>query len=109
MRIAQVAPPFETVPPSRYGGTERVIATLTDELIKRGHEVTLFAAGDSKTSARLVPTVERALWHHRPRPKDFNPYWAMTLGEVWRHIEEFDVVHSHLDFIGFPMARASVR
>ncbi len=109
MRIAQVAPPFETVPPLRYGGTERVIATLTDELVRRGHEVTLFAAGGSTTSARLVPTVERALWHQQPRPRDFNPYWAVTLGQVWRHMEEFDVVHSHLDFFGYPMARASVR
>lgn len=109
MRIAQVAPPFETVPPSRYGGTERVVATLTEELVRRGHEVTLFAAGDSVTSARLVPTVESALWHQKPRPSDFNPYWAMTLGQVWQHIEEFDVVHSHLDYFGFPMASAGIR
>jgi glycosyltransferase involved in cell wall biosynthesis len=109
MRIAQVAPPFETVPPSRYGGTERVVATLTDELVRRGHDVTLFAAGDSHTTARLVPTVERALWHQKPRPRDFNPYWAMTLGEVWRRIEDFDIIHSHLDYFGFPMARAAIR
>jgi glycosyltransferase involved in cell wall biosynthesis len=109
MRIAQVAPPFESVPPSRYGGTERVVATLTEELMRRGHDVTLFAAGDSKTSARLVPTVRQALWHQKPRPSDFNPYWAITLGEVWRYIEEFDIVHSHLDYFGYPMARAGVR
>ncbi len=109
MRIAQVAPPFETVPPMRYGGTERVVATLTEELVRRGHEVTLFAAGGSRTSARLVPTVERALWYQQPRPKDFNPYWAITLGEVWRRITEFDVVHSHLDYFGYPMARSGVR
>ncbi|HLZ31660.1 MAG TPA: glycosyltransferase family 4 protein [Chloroflexota bacterium] len=109
MRIAQVAPPFETVPPSRYGGTERVVATLTEELVRRGHDVTLFAAGDSVTSARLVPTVESALWHQKPRPADFNPYWAMTLGEVWRRIDEFDIVHSHLDYFGYPMASAGIR
>jgi glycosyltransferase involved in cell wall biosynthesis len=109
LRIAQVAPPFETVPPSRYGGTERVVATLTEELVRRGHDVTLFAAGDSQTSARLVPTVERALWHQKPRPRDFNPYWMMTLGEVWRRMDDFDIIHSHLDFFGFPMARAAVR
>jgi hypothetical protein len=63
LRIAQVAPLVETVPPARYGGTEQVIATLTDELVQRGHDVTLFASGDSRTSARLVPVVERALWH----------------------------------------------
>ncbi len=85
------------------------MSTLTEELMRRGHEVTLFAAGDSTTSARLVPTVERSLWHQRPRPRDFNPYWAMTLGEVWRHIEEFDIVHSHLDYFGYPMAAAGVR
>jgi glycosyltransferase involved in cell wall biosynthesis len=109
MRIAQVAPPFETVPPLRYGGTERVVATLTEGLVRRGHEVTLFAAGGSETSARLIPTVERALWYSQPRPKDFNPYWAITVGEVWRRIDEFDVVHSHLDYFGYPMARAGRR
>jgi glycosyltransferase involved in cell wall biosynthesis len=109
MRIAQVAPPFESVPPARYGGTERVVSTLTEELVRRGHEVTLFASGDSRTSASLVPTVERALWHQTPLVKDFAPYWAITLGHVWEHIEEFDVVHSHLDYFAYPMARAAVR
>jgi glycosyltransferase involved in cell wall biosynthesis len=109
MRIAQVAPPLETVPPGRYGGTERVVSTLTEELVRRGHEVTLFAAGDSRTAARLVPTVEHALWHRRPRPTDVTPYWAITLGEVWRHMQEFDVVHSHVDYLAFPMARSGVR
>src|SRR4030088_1597952 len=108
MRIAQVAPPFETVPPLRYGGTERVVATLTEELVRRGHEVTLFAAGGSQTSARLIPTVERALWYQRPRPTDFNPYLAITLGKLWRHIGEFDVIHSHLDYFGYPMARSGI-
>jgi glycosyltransferase involved in cell wall biosynthesis len=109
MRIAQVAPPFETVPPSRYGGTERVVSTLTEELVRRGHEVTLFAPGDSTTSARLIPTVDVALWHQKPRPRDFNPYWAMTLGEIGRHLEEFDVIHSHLDYFGYPMASTGIR
>lgn len=109
MRIAQVAPPFETVPPVRYGGTERVVSTLTEELVRRGHDVTLFAAGGSKTGARLVPTVERALWYQQPRPKDFNPYWAITLGKIWPEIAEFDVIHSHLDFFGYPLARSGVR
>jgi glycosyltransferase involved in cell wall biosynthesis len=109
MRIAQVAPPFESVPPARYGGTERVVSTLTEELVHRGHKVTLFASGDSRTSAILVPTVERALWHETPPLKDFAPYWAITLGHVWEHMEEFDVVHSHLDYFAYPMARAGVR
>src|SRR5262249_46370111 len=61
MRIAQVAPMYEAVPPHRYGGTERVVSYLTEELVRRGHDVTLFASGDSRTSARLVPTTDRAL------------------------------------------------
>lgn len=105
MRIAQLAPPFESVPPSRYGGTERVVATLTDELVRRGHDVTLFASGDSQTTAHLLPTVERALWHRRPVVDDFNPYWTISLGKMLRSLDDFDVVHSHLDYYGFPLAR----
>ncbi len=105
MRIAQVAPPFESVPPSRYGGTERVVATLTDELVRRGHDVTLFASGDSRTAARLIPTIDRALWGRRPVIESFEPYWAITLGKVLRELGSFDVVHSHLDYYGFPLAR----
>ena len=109
MRIAQVAPPLEAVPPSRYGGTERVVWTLTEELVRRGHDVTLFASGDSQTSARLVPVVERALWHQRPPFAEFGPFWALTLGRVWREITSFDVIHSHLDYMGFPAARGAPR
>jgi glycosyltransferase involved in cell wall biosynthesis len=104
VRIAQISPPFESVPPTRYGGTERVIATLTDALIARGHDVTLFASGDSCTRARLVPTVAGALWHAEPPLADLNPFWAITLDAVLDRLEEFDVVHSHLDFWGFPLA-----
>ena len=107
MRIAQVAPPFETIPPSGYGGTERVIATLTEELVRRGHEVTLFAAGDSHTSARLVPTAKHALWHEEPPVQDFAPWWAMTIDVVAQQMEAFDVLHSHIDYWGFPLARAA--
>ena len=109
MRIAQVAPPLEPVPPFRYGGTERVVWTLTEELVRRGHDVTLFASGDSRTSARLVPVVERALWHHRPSYEDFGPFWALTLGRMWRELDSFDVIHSHLDYLGFPAARGAGR
>jgi glycosyltransferase involved in cell wall biosynthesis len=104
VRIAQVAPPFETVPPARYGGTERVVATLTEELVRRGHEVTLFASGDSTTSARLVPTVDQALWRH-PDFHDFGPFWAITLGQLLTQAHRFDLVHNHLDYIAFPLAR----
>jgi glycosyltransferase involved in cell wall biosynthesis len=107
MRIAQVAPPFESVPPARYGGTERVIATLTEELVRRGHEVTLFASADSRTSARLVPVVDEALWHHTPPYTDFIPFWAMVLGQLCRELDRFDVVHSHLDYFGYPLARSA--
>jgi glycosyltransferase involved in cell wall biosynthesis len=105
MRIAQVAPPFESIPPMRYGGTERVVATLTEELVRRGHEVTLFAAGDSETSARLVPVVDQALWRREPAYRDFAPFWALVLGKLARELDQFDLVHSHLDYFGFPLAR----
>lgn len=107
MRIAQIAPPLETVPPTGYGGTERVISTLTDELVRRGHHVTVFAAGDSRSSGRLVATVDRALWHRSPAYGDFSPFWAVTLGHVLDHLDEFDLVHSHLDFHAFPLARSA--
>src|SRR5918911_5221860 len=96
MRIAQLAPPFESVPPRAYGGTERVVHALTEELVRRGHEVTLFASGDSVTAARLVPIVDEALWHRRPAYPDFLPFWSVALGKVLRELDQFDVVHSHL-------------
>jgi glycosyltransferase involved in cell wall biosynthesis len=105
MRIAQVAPPFESVPPARYGGTERVVSVLTEELVRRGHEVTLFASGDSETAARLVPIVDRALWHQKLPYHDFTPFWSMVLGRLVQEIDRFDVIHSHLDFFGYPLAR----
>ena len=105
MRIAQVAPPFESVPPAGYGGTERVVATLTNELVHRGHDVTLFASGDSHTSARLVRIVDRALWHREPSYKDLAPFWPIVLGHLAEHLTEFDLIHNHLDFWGFPLAR----
>jgi glycosyltransferase involved in cell wall biosynthesis len=105
MRIAQIAPPFESVPPTRYGGTERVVATITDELVHRRHDVTLFASGDSRTRARLVPIVDRALWHREPPYKDLAPFWPIALGHLADRLGEFDVIHNHLDFWAFPLAR----
>jgi glycosyltransferase involved in cell wall biosynthesis len=105
MNIAQLAPPFETIPPVGYGGTERVIHTLTEELVRRGHDVTLFASGDSLTSARLVPTWEHAAWRHEPAYRDFAPLLSMTVGKALRELENFDVVHSHLDHFGLALTR----
>jgi glycosyltransferase involved in cell wall biosynthesis len=102
MRIAQVAPPFQSIPPAGYGGTERVISLVTEELVLRGHDVTLFASGDSTTSARLVPTVDTALWR-APEVRDPLVYWAITSGIAYGAAADgrFDVVHSHLDFHAF--------
>jgi glycosyltransferase involved in cell wall biosynthesis len=105
LRIAQVAPPFESVPPTGYGGTERVISVLTEELVRRGHSVTLFASGDSRTAAQLVPIVERALWHQKLVYRDFTPFWSVALGRLVIDMGEFDLIHSHLDYFGFPLAR----
>lgn len=104
MRIAQVPPLYEAVPPHLYGGTERIVSFLTEELVRRGHEVTLFASGDSVTSAKLVPSREVAL------RLDSNPLSSPTaahlamLHEVRRLHEEFDVIHVHIShFIHFPI------
>src|SRR6266568_2279865 len=107
MRIAQVAPPFESVPPARYGGTERVVSTLTEELVRRGHDVTLFASGDSRTSARLVPIVDKALWYVEPPSNDFDPHQSAIFATILDHLDGFDIVHSHLDYRGFPLAGAT--
>lgn len=105
MRIALVAPPLESVPPEGYGGTERVVATLANQLVRRGHHVTLFASGDSHTLADLVPTVDRALWHHEIPFANYLPFWAVTLGLLTERLADFDVVHAHVDYWGFAVAR----
>lgn len=107
MRIAQLAPPLERVPPAAYGGTERLVWTLTEELVARGHDVTLFASGDSVTSARLAPIVDRALWHAGSNQSDFTSYWVIALGKVAARLDEFDLVHNHLDFLAYPLSRLS--
>ena len=105
MRIAQIAPPFQSVPPEGYGGTERVVSLLTEELVRHGHEVTLFASGDSSTTAHLVPTVDTALWR-APEVRDPLVYWAITAGLAYGRAAagEFDLVHSNLDFHAFACA-----
>lgn len=97
MRIAQVAPLFETVPPKRYGGTERVVHWLTEELVAMGHEVTLFAAGDSQTSARLVACRERAARFVPNFEVNGAPYMRM-LEMVRQQADQFDALHFHIDF-----------
>lgn len=105
MRIAQIAPLYESVPPVAYGGTERVVHYLTEELVAMGHDVTLFASGDSRTSARLVPCSERSL---RQDPSCADPLaWHMAmLSEVTARQHEFDVLHFHIDYLHFPVSRA---
>jgi glycosyltransferase involved in cell wall biosynthesis len=104
MRIAQVAPLYESVPPSLYGGTERVVAWLTEELVRRGHEVTLFASGDSRTSARLRPPCARALRLNPDRPDPIAVH-VIELGQIAARAREFDIIHAHVDYLAFPFGR----
>ena len=104
MRIAQLAPLSERVPPELYGGTERVVSVLTEELVRRGHEVTLFASGDAITDARLVAVAERAL-RLDPTVADPYPYTMLALGMAFERAAEFDLLHSHLDYFALPFAR----
>ncbi len=104
MRIAQVAPLTESVPPQLYGGTERVVAFLTNELVRLGHDVTLFASGDSQTAARLVSGWPRALRLAGIRHDPLAPH-VLMLEEVVRRAHEFDVVHFHISQFHFPLVR----
>lgn len=105
VRIAQVAPLYLAVPPKGYGGTERVIAELTNALVERGHEVTLFASGDSRTRAHLMPFVPHAQGF-KPETDPIETHLAL-LTEVYRRAEagEFDVIHSHLEQLTLPFVR----
>lgn len=105
MRIAQIAPLWEGVPPRYYGGTERVVSALTEELVARGHEVTLFATADSRTEARLAPMAPAGL--RLGGAKDGNALHVAMLAEAFEQAERFDVIHSHVDVLGFPFARHS--
>ena len=104
MKIAQVAPLFESVPPRLYGGTERVVSHLTEELVRQGHDVTLFASGDSITSAELVPCTARAL-RLDPRVRDSIPHQMVLLDKVVERADDFDIIHFHTDFLHFPIFR----
>ncbi|RJG51757.1 glycosyltransferase family 4 protein [Sphingobium terrigena] len=104
MKIAQIAPLAESVPPRFYGGTERIVSYLTEELVRQGHDVTLFASGDSQTRAELVPITDTAL-RLNPTVVDTIPYHMMMLEQVRRRADEFDALHFHIDMLHLPMVQ----
>src|SRR5581483_2685096 len=104
MKIAQIAPLMESVPPRLYGGTERIVSYLADELVRLGHDVTLFASGDSVTRAKLVGCTPRAL-RLDPNVRDLIPYHMLMLDRVRDYADEFDVLHFHIDQFHFPLFR----
>ncbi|WP_035140292.1 glycosyltransferase family 4 protein [Fischerella sp. PCC 9605] len=103
MRIAQVAPLWERVPPPAYGGTELVVGLLTDELVRRGHSVTLFASGDSITLAKLESVYPRAI-RLDPNVKEYNVYEILQLGRVYEQAHKFDIIHSHMGYAALAYA-----
>lgn len=104
MRIAQISPLIESVPPKLYGGTERIVSYLTEELVRQGHEVTLFASGDSATAAELVPCAPTAL--RLAQVTDSAPYAVLQLEKIRRRAGDFDIAHFHSDFLHFPLVRS---
>ena len=102
MRIAQIAPLIESVPPRLYGGTERIASYLTEALVMQGHDVTLFASGQSITTAKLVPCCAQAL-RLNPSVRDPIPYYMLMLDKVRRMASDFDVLHFHIDQFHFPI------
>jgi glycosyltransferase involved in cell wall biosynthesis len=104
LRIALVSPPMLPVPPPTYAGTERVVAALGETLVAHGHDVTLFAPGDSEFSGTLVATPERSLWSREYRD-DVSSFINVTLAKVWARHDDFDIIHSHVETLGFLFAR----
>lgn len=105
MKIAQIAPLMESVPPRLYGGTERIVSYLTEELVGLGHDVTLFASGDSITPANLVPCVPKAL-RLDASVRDTIPYYMLMLDRVRQRVDDFDILHFHIDQFHFPLFRS---
>jgi glycosyltransferase involved in cell wall biosynthesis len=103
MKIAQVAPLYESVPPKYYGGTERVVSYLTEELVRQGHEVTLFASGDSITQARLLAACPRSLRLDN-QCVDQLAHHMVLLEQVFRQASAFDIIHFHIDYLHFPLS-----
>src|SRR5262249_37713260 len=108
MRIAQVAPLYESVPPQAYGGTERVVSYLTEELRRQGHEVTLFASGDSVTRARLIAPCAKSLRLDK-HCVDWLANHIRMLEMVFRKRAEFDLIHFHIDYLHYPLSRRQRR
>ena len=104
MRIAQVAPLYESVPPKYYGGTERVVSYLTEDLVRQGHEVTLFASGDSETKAWLVAACQQSLRFDKHCQNQIAHHFVM-LEHVFQRASEFDIIHFHVDYLHFPLSR----
>ncbi|HEV2945783.1 MAG TPA: glycosyltransferase family 4 protein [Gemmataceae bacterium] len=104
MRIAQVSPLYESVPPKNYGGTERIVSYLTEELVAQGHEVTLFASGDSRTKARLISPCPRSFRSNGNSP-DSMAYSLLLLEQVFRQANDFDLIHFHIDCLHFSFCR----
>lgn len=105
MKIAQIAPLMESVPPRLYGGTERIVSYLCEELVQAGHDVTLFASGDSTTAAELAPCAIQAL-RLDPAVRDPLPHYIVMLEHVRRRAHEFDILHFHIDNVHFPVFAA---
>jgi glycosyltransferase involved in cell wall biosynthesis len=103
LKIAQISPLFESVPPKLYGGTERVVSYLTEELVRQGHDVTLFASGDSVTSARLVPCSEKSL-RLDDTCRDRLAHQMVLLHEVFARANRFDLLHFHIDYLHYPFS-----
>src|ERR1700747_873256 len=104
MKIAQIAPLYKRVPPLLYGGTERIVSYLAEELVRQGHEVTLFASGDSATRAELIPCCDMSLRLDK-RVLDPLPYYVMMLDRVMASASSFDVLHFHIDMVHYPLLR----
>ena len=104
MKIAQVSPLYESVPPKTYGGTERVVSYLTEELVAQGQDVTLFASGDSQTSAKLIPSSRTSL-RLSEKSVDHLAHHVAMLDDVMRMAPEFDIIHFHIDYMHFPLSR----
>ncbi len=104
LRIGLVSGPMVPIPPPRYAGTERIVGVLVNELVRRGHQVTLIGPGDSQVPCELVPTIEQALWTSGMRG-DVTPYIQVSVERAWAVCDRFDVIHSHLDTLSFGFAR----